>query len=137
MIIVSVHACSLVDVSPKTVEKSLSEVNLRAGISALSGRVRETSGHASSHNFPLTWARFSSISPRFIHLTSNGTDILRMIQRSETVSVEVAQVLPAASQRQAAGAATDLIDGAGFGHLEGAQATRHTRLVSFPRSRMQ
>jgi hypothetical protein len=56
--------------------------------------VRETSGHASSHNFPLTWARFSSISPRFIHLTPNGTDILRMIQRSETVSVEVAQVLP-------------------------------------------
>jgi hypothetical protein len=33
MIIVRVHACSLVDASPKTVEKSLSE-----GIWALSGR---------------------------------------------------------------------------------------------------
>ena len=127
---------SLVEISPKTVEKLLSEANLRAGISALSGRARNV-GTASSHNFPLTCTRCSSISDSFIHLTSNGMDILRMIQRSETVSVEVAQVPPAASQRQAGGAETDLIDGAGFGGLERVQATSHTRLVSFPHSRMR
>jgi hypothetical protein len=61
-----------------------------------------------------------------------------MIQRSETVSVEVAQVLPAASQRQVGGAETDLIDGAGFGRLEGRkqQAIRGW-FQPFPRLRMR
>ena len=51
---------------------------------------------------------------RFLSPQLEPTGILRMIHRLETMSVEVGQVLPAALQRKACGAAIDLIDGGTF-----------------------